>query len=141
MRASRHSILIIDDEEDLVASLAFRFGAAGYDALIEPNGQLGFQTALDEQPSLILLDVMMPGLDGFEVLRMLRARQETRATPVIMLTTKSLMRDVMRRLSLALVALMMITTAVFADDADDYVTKPFDWDRLLNKVERLIATR
>ena len=126
MRASRHSILIIDDEEDLVASLAFRFGAAGYDALIEPNGQLGFQTALDEQPSLILLDVMMPGLDGFEVLRMLRARQETRATPVIMLTTKSLMRDVER---------------AFADDADDYVTKPFDWDRLLNKVERLIATR
>jgi len=126
MRASRHSILIIDDEEDLVASLAFRFGAAGYDALIEPNGQLGFQTALDEQPSLILLDVMMPGLDGFEVLRMLRARQETRATPVIMLTTKSLMRDVER---------------AFADDADDYVTKPFEWDRLLNKVERLIATR
>lgn len=126
MRASRHSILIIDDEEDLVASLAFRFGAAGYDALIEPNGQLGFQTALDEQPSLILLDVMMPGLDGFEVLRMLRARQETRATPVIMLTTKSLMRDVER---------------AFADDADDYVTKPFDWDRLLNKVERLIAIR
>lgn len=126
MRASRHSILIIDDEEDLVASLAFRFGAAGYNALIEPNGQLGFQTALDEQPSLILLDVMMPGLDGYEVLRMLRARQETRATPVIMLTTKSLMRDVER---------------AFADDADDYVTKPFDWDRLLNKVERLIATR
>jgi len=126
MRASRHSILIIDDEEDLVASLAFRFGAAGYDALIEPNGQLGFQTALDEQPSLILLDVMMPGLDGYEVLRMLRARQETRATPVIMLTTKSLMRDVER---------------AFADDADDYVTKPFEWDRLLNKVERLIATR
>jgi len=126
MRASRHSILIIDDEEDLVASLAFRFGAAGYNALIEPNGQLGFQTALDEQPSLILLDVMMPGLDGYEVLRMLRARQETRATPVIMLTTKSLMRDVER---------------AFADDADDYVTKPFEWDRLLNKVERLIATR
>lgn len=122
----RPSILIIDDEEDVVAALAFRFGSAGYDAMFEPNGQLGFQTAIDSRPNLILLDVMMPGLDGFEVLRMLRARDETRNTPIIMLTTKSMMRDVEQ---------------AFADDADDYITKPFDWDRLLNKVERLIGTR
>jgi len=119
------SVLIIDDEEDVVTSLAFRFSAEGYQAMVEPNGQLGLQTALDEEPDVILLDVMMPGLDGFTVLKMLRDRPQTRDTPIIMLTTKSMMRDVER---------------AFADDASDYVTKPFDWERLLNKVERLIAS-
>ena len=124
--ARKPVILIVDDEEDVVSPLAHRFLSVGYDVRMEPNGQLGLQTALDAKPDLVLLDVMMPGIDGFETLRRLRANPAVNAVPVIMLTTKSLMRD---------------AEHAFAEGADDYVSKPYRWELLLPKVQRLLSRK
>lgn len=79
-------ILIVDDEEDVVRATAFRLDMLGYDVLLEPDGDLGFQTAVSEIPDLILLDIMMPGIDGLTMCQMLKQRPDTTHIPIIMLT-------------------------------------------------------
>ncbi len=120
----RPRILLIDDEEDIVRPIAFRLAAEGFETLLEPDGELGYQTAIDKRPDLILLDVMMPGIDGVALCRLLKRRRETCDIPVIMLTAKSRMGDI---------------EEAFAVDADDYITKPFEWDELVGKVRRALA--
>ena len=122
----RLRILLVDDQEDVVRPIAFRLAAEGFDTLLEPSGELAYRTAVDEQPDLILLDVMMPGIDGIALCRILKGRQETRHIPVIMVTARSMMGDVER---------------AFAVEADDYVSKPFEWDELVGKVNRALAAR
>lgn len=117
-------ILIVDDEEDVVRPVAFRLGVEGFDVLIEPDGELGYQTAISELPDLILLDVMMPRIDGVTLCRLLKERAETRHIPIVMLTAKTMMGDVEN---------------AFAAHADDYVSKPFEWEELLGKMLRALA--
>ena len=117
------SVLIVDDEQDIVRPLAFRLEVEGFQVSLEPDGQMGYDRAVAEHPDLILLDLMMPGLDGVTVCNMLKQRVETRGIPIIMVTAKTKMGDVER---------------AFAAHADDYIAKPFEWSELLAKVRRLI---
>ena len=119
----RRRILIVDDEEDVVRPLAFRLGVEGFDPLLEPDGESGYRAAVEERPDLILLDVMMPGIDGVTLCGILKGKAETRDIPVIMLTAKTTMGDVEK---------------AFAAQADDYVAKPFEWSELIGKIHRAL---
>ncbi|MDA1315030.1 MAG: response regulator [Acidobacteria bacterium] len=119
-------ILIIEDEEDVVQPVAFRLEMHGFEVLMEPDGELGFQTATAELPDLILLDVMMPGIDGLTLCRILKEREDTGQIPIIIFTARTTMGDVEK---------------AFAARADDYIAKPFEWDELLGKVNRCLARK
>jgi DNA-binding response OmpR family regulator len=118
------TILIVDDEEDVVRPIAFRLNIQGYAVLLEPDGELGFETAVAEHPNLILLDIMMPGIDGLSLCEILKSRDDTADIPIIMVTAKTTVGDVEK---------------AFAARADDFVAKPFEWQELLGKINRCLA--
>ncbi len=111
-------ILIVEDEENIVDILAFNLKREGYEPLEAMDGALGLQLALEQDPDLILLDLMLPSMDGFEVCR--RLREAGRTTPVIMLTAREEETDKVMGLELG---------------ADDYITKPFSMRELLARVK------
>ncbi|HIT02610.1 MAG TPA: response regulator transcription factor [Candidatus Enterenecus merdae] len=111
-------ILVVEDEGNIVDILVFNLRREGYDTLEARDGAAGLQLALERDPDLVLLDLMLPKLDGFEVCRRLRA--EGRATPVIMLTAREEETDKVLGLELG---------------ADDYITKPFSMRELLARVK------
>ena len=111
-------ILIVEDEKNIVDILSFNLSKEGYDTLEAYDGQAGLQLALEQDPDLILLDLMLPKMDGFDVCRNLR--QAGRNTPVIMLTAREEETDKVLGLELG---------------ADDYITKPFSMRELLARVK------
>ena len=114
----RKKILVIEDEKNIVDILVFNLIREGYDTLEAYDGATGLRLALEQDPDLILLDLMLPEMDGFEVCR--RLRGEGRATPVIMLTAREEETDKVLGLELG---------------ADDYITKPFSMRELLARVK------
>ena len=114
----RKKILVIEDEKNIVDILVFNLAREGYDTLEAYDGATGLRLALEQDPDLILLDLMLPEMDGFEVCR--RLRGEGRATPVIMLTAREEETDKVLGLELG---------------ADDYITKPFSMRELLARVK------
>jgi DNA-binding response OmpR family regulator len=113
-------VLIADDDRDIVRFVALNLRLEGFEVIVANDGQDALDMALDAQPSLILLDTMMPRLDGYEVCSRLRHQQLGRPIPVIMLTAKSLAAD---------------RAMAFTAGADDWVTKPFDPADLVSKVK------
>ena len=111
-------ILVVEDERNIVDILTFNLTREGYDTLEALDGAAGLRLALDEDPDLILLDLMLPKMDGFEVCR--RLREQGRATPIIMLTAREEETDKVLGLELG---------------ADDYITKPFSMRELLARVK------
>jgi DNA-binding response OmpR family regulator len=124
--AARPLVLVADDDEDILQLLSFRLERAGYEIVQARNGDDALQLALDLVPALAVLDVMMPGLNGYEVTRELRRNQATSTTPVILLTAKAQAADVARGM---------------AAGANDYVKKPFDARDLADRVDRLLHPR
>ena len=118
--ASVKSILVVEDESTLVATLRYNLEREGYQVVAATDGESGLATARASRPDLIILDVMLPGLDGFEVCRILR-REMT--APILMLTAKTEEIDKVVGLELG---------------ADDYVTKPFSMRELLARVRALL---
>jgi two-component system alkaline phosphatase synthesis response regulator PhoP len=118
------SVLLVDDEPNIVLSLEFLMKQAGYDVRIARDGDAALQAVNDRTPDLILLDVMTPGRDGYEVCQIIRANPAWRGVKIVMLTAKS--REVEREKGLAL-------------GADDYITKPFSTRELVDRVKRLLA--
>jgi diguanylate cyclase (GGDEF)-like protein len=112
-------VLIVDDDEDIRAYLEITLELAGFEVVQADDGEAGLRAAHECEPALILLDVMMPGIDGLEVLRRLRRDARTSQLPVILLTAKVQPDDTVRGLEVG---------------ADDYVTKPFDADVLLARI-------
>jgi diguanylate cyclase (GGDEF)-like protein len=112
-------VLVVDDDEDIRAYLEVTLELAEFEVLQAADGARGLQMARAEQPDLILLDVMMPGLDGLEVLRQLRADVRTNHLPVILLTARVQADDTIEGLE---------------GGADDYVTKPFDANVLVARI-------
>ena len=115
-------VLIADDDADIVRFVALNLRLEGFDAIAVHDGREALAKALDMQPSLILLDTMMPGMDGYEVCTRLRGDGRGSRIPVIMLTAKSLETD---------------RALAFTAGADDWVTKPFDPEVLLASVRSL----
>ena len=111
-------ILIVEDEKNIVDILNFNLVKEGYSTMEAYDGQAGLQLALEQDPDLILLDLMLPKMDGFEVCKTLR--EQGRTTPVIMLTAREAETDKVLGLELG---------------ADDYITKPFSMRELLARVK------
>jgi DNA-binding response OmpR family regulator len=122
----RPLVLVADDDEDILQLLAFRLERAGYEIVEARNGEQALRLAIDLRPALVVLDVMMPGLNGYEVTRELRRNATTRSTPIILLTAKAQAVDV---------------AGGEEAGADEYVKKPFDARDLMERVERLLRPR
>lgn len=120
------SILIIDDDADLRRTVELRFVAAGFDVLQAATGEEGLELARAEKPTAIILDVNMPGIDGYETCRRLRADRRTADLPVVMLTTCSRVGELEEGLRAGV---------------DTYLTKPFDGPELVAEVRRIAAAR
>lgn len=116
-----HKILIVEDDVALLRGLVDNFEAEGFEVLQASNGTSGLEAALDAGPDLVLLDVMLPEVNGFEICE--AARQEGLEMPIVMLTAKGQENDIVRGLELG---------------ADDYVTKPFSIRELIARVKVLL---
>lgn len=121
--AAAERVLVVDDEPDIVALVAYHLARAGYRVSTASSGTDAVAVATQECPSLIVLDLMLPGLSGFEVLERLRADERTRDVAVLMLTARKEEPDRIRGLSLG---------------ADDYLTKPFSPQELVLRVGAIL---
>ena len=125
-KKDRVKILIVDDEPNIVRTLKDRLEMNEYDVITGSNGQEGLERAIKDQPDLILLDVIMPLMDGLEMLEALRRRPECADIAVIMLTARSQTQDIARAKSCGI---------------EDYIVKPFDLSELLEKIENVTERR
>jgi len=123
MEKKQYTILAVDDESDVLLIVKTALQAEGYRVLTSPDGPDALKTASDENPDLVLLDVMMPGMDGFEVLEKLREQEATCKIPVIMLTGLS-ERERKR--------------SAIERGTKYYIVKPFDFQDLVSKVRLAI---
>lgn len=120
----KHKILLVDDEPDALEVLGFKLRQAGYNPLLAKDGARAIALARDERPALIVLDLMLPEVDGLEVCKILRRDPNTASIPIIMLTARAAEMDRVLGLELG---------------ADDYVTKPFSPRELLLRIKKLLA--
>lgn len=116
------TVLVVDDDPVIVNLLQVNFEIEGYDVLTATGGEAGLAQARAGHPDVIVLDVMMPGIDGLEVARRLRAEADTRAIPIILLSAKAQASDIQAGLAVA----------------DEYVTKPFEPLELLERVNSVL---
>ena len=123
MSPTRKKILIADDEPSIVVSLEFLMRQAGYDVRAVADGEEALREVADFRPDLILLDVMLPRRDGFDVCRTIRGDADLTRLRIVMLTAKGRQAEVARGLSLG---------------ADLYITKPFATQELVANVRRLL---
>jgi two-component system, OmpR family, alkaline phosphatase synthesis response regulator PhoP len=115
----KERILIVDDEEDILELLHYNLGKEGYDIIRAATGEQAVEQAKSQKPDLVILDLMLPGIDGLTVCRILQSNDATGRIPIIMLTAKGEESDVVAGLELG---------------AEDYVTKPFSQRVLLARV-------
>lgn len=120
----RARVLVVDDEPDIVRLLTFALQADGYQVIAARNGSDGLERARQEHPDIVILDVMMPGMDGFEVCNELRSKPDTASLPIIMLSALGQVSDRVKGLRAG---------------ADDYVPKPVNLDELSARVAALLS--
>ena len=118
-------ILVVDDEDDILHFLELVLKEKGYDVVTAANGHEALTTAQIEKPDLVLLDIMMPQMDGWEVLKLLRVDDETAHIPVAMLSARTEAKDRVQGLQ---------------EGAIDYICKPFDLRALIAEVRRHLGT-
>ncbi|WP_027849756.1 response regulator transcription factor [Marinospirillum minutulum] len=116
-------VLVVDDEPNIVLSLEFLMQQAGFDVTTALDGESALALVNENPPDLVLLDISLPGISGFEVLEQLRNQPSFKRLPIVMLTAHG--REVEREKGLAL-------------GADDYITKPFSTRQLVEKVQALL---
>lgn len=120
---ANEKILVVDDEENIAELISYNLTSNGYKVIIANNGNDAVKLAVEEKPNLILLDLMIPGKDGYDVCKDIRSNSDVRNTPIIMLTAKSEELDKILGLELG---------------ADDYITKPFSVRELLARVKAVL---
>jgi DNA-binding response OmpR family regulator len=123
--AAAQSLIVVDDDRFIARLLEIELTAAGYDVRAANDGERAFELARERCPELVLADVMMPNMDGFELTRRLREDERTSSTKVILLTARGLSAD---------------RLAGFSVGADDYVVKPFDTPELLSRIADVLAS-
>ena len=119
-------ILVAEDDPGSIKLLDFRLKSLGHEVIFAVDGGKALEIATKEKPDLVLLDVMMPVMNGFQVLRKLKSQEETKNIPVIMLTSKVQEKDIVVGLE---------------SGAADYITKPFSFAELIARVNRTLASR
>lgn len=117
-------ILIVDDEQDIVESLSFMLQAKGYETICAYDGEEGLKLAKEAAPDLIMLDVMMPKINGYKICRLLKYDAKYKNIPIIMLTARSQESD---------------KTIGEETGADEYITKPFEFNDVLNVMQKYIG--
>lgn len=120
----KKKILIVDDEPDILMVLRTRLEGNGYDVVTALDGEGGLRTVKDETPDLIVLDVMMPVMDGFEFFKIVKQEPAHSNIPILMLTARGAMKDTFNAL-----------------DADGFMSKPFDSKELVEKIAFLLAKK
>jgi DNA-binding response OmpR family regulator len=123
--AGSRKVLVVDDDPIIVELLRVSFEMDGYEVLIANDGEQGLALARSSSPDAVILDVMMPKLDGLEVARRLRQDPGWSNAPILLVSAKAQASDI----------------AAGKEVADDYVTKPFEPIELLDRVERLLQAR
>ncbi|MFA4905299.1 MAG: response regulator [Candidatus Margulisiibacteriota bacterium] len=117
-------ILVVDDEPEILELLKIRMNSWGYKVLTSASGREALQLAEEKEPDLILLDVMMPGMSGFEVLRALKTKASTKSIPVIMITVAAAKHEMDEGLKLG---------------AAYYLSKPYDAQELLSRIKSIMG--
>jgi two-component system alkaline phosphatase synthesis response regulator PhoP len=123
MNNSKPKILVVDDERYILHILDFSLGAEGYEVITAGDGEQAVERTKADRPDLVVMDIMMPRMDGFEACRIIKSDPETRDIPVIMLTAKG--REVDRKRGMDA-------------GADEYLTKPFSPAKLIERVEGVL---
>ncbi|MGB9716446.1 MAG: response regulator transcription factor [Thermodesulfovibrionales bacterium] len=121
---SQKKILVVDDELDLVETIRFQLEMEGFNVITAHNGEDALNLARTENPDLILLDIMLPKLDGYKVCRLLKFDEKYKNIPIIMLTARAQEKD----------KIIGLETG-----ANEYITKPFDMDKLLERVKAYLG--
>ncbi len=121
-----HTVLVVDDEEDVLFLLRINLTLKGFTVHEAHDGKEAVSFALDLQPDCVLLDWMMPGMDGLDVCRSLRSHPRTRDCAIIFLSAKARPED---------------QASALEAGADDYVVKPFEMDELAARIEVAVAAR
>ena len=121
---AKGKILVVDDEIYIVHILDFSLGMEGYEVLTALDGEQALEKARAEHPDLIVLDIIMPKLDGYETCKMLKADDRTKDIPVILLSAKG--RNVDQKIG-------------FEVGADDYITKPFSPRKLVERINAILG--
>ena len=121
---AKGKILVVDDEIYIVHILDFSLGMEGYEVVTALDGEQALERARAEKPDLIVLDIMMPKLDGYETCKRLKADPETKDVPVILLSAKG--RNVDQKVG-------------FEVGADDYITKPFSPRKLVERINAILG--
>ena len=116
-------ILLVDDEPDLVQMVSVRLAASGYDVVPAYDGQQALDQVKQVKPDLIILDLMLPKLDGYKVCRLLKFDERTQSIPILIFTARAQVEDV---------------TLATECGADAYLTKPFEAKALLGKIQDLL---
>lgn len=120
---SKKKILVVDDEEDLLDLIEYNLRREGFDVLKADNGETGIELAKQEVPNLILLDIMMPNMDGIEVCERIRNDANLMNTPIIFLTARSDEKSEVEGLNMG---------------ADDYITKPISTTKLISRIKAVL---
>jgi len=121
----RKKVLIVDDESIMVSLLQRHVSKAGYEHVTASNGQEALEKINTEQPDLVLLDLMMPGMNGFETCRRIRQNEKTRTLPVIIITALRSESD---------------SDAAAASGADEFIVKPIDGPRLAQRLRHHLGS-
>jgi DNA-binding response OmpR family regulator len=119
---ARRRVLVVDDDREIVEMTRLILESGGYEVIPALSGEEALKNASHERPDLILLDINMPGMDGWETLRILKVDEATQAIPVAMFSIKLELRDKLQGLK---------------QGAFDYITKPFSYDEILERVRRI----
>lgn len=122
----KETILVVEDEEDILELIRYNLAKEGYQVLYSYTGEDGLVKAFNHSPSLVLLDLMLPGLDGLEVCKRLKRDPRSQHIPIIMVTARGEEADVVTGLELG---------------ADDYITKPFSPRVLLARIRSVLRRR
>ncbi len=123
---SSSKILVVDDEEDILELLRFNLSHEGFEVSCAGSGEQALEKVKTEPPDLILLDLMLPGLDGLEVARALKNQAATKEIPIVMLTAKGEEADIVKGLEIG---------------ADDYITKPFSRKVLTARIRAVLRRK
>jgi CheY-like chemotaxis protein len=125
-KTSHAKVLIVDDEADIISTVQYRLEFCEFDVITAVNGKDGLEKATSEKPDLILLDINMPIMNGYEVLERLKNNQELKDIPVIVVTAFSDARDITKAAEFGIF---------------DYVTKPFDFPKLMEKISNALGNK